>query len=250
MRRHLDAEPDCIRMRVSDEYFPMINPKAGGTIYQWTLGFYVSAHQVAREFGHDDVLRLLVERSPADLQLIEACWAGDAPKAQAIRAANPEIVERLSQADRRQIAHAARNNQTEVVRLMLESGFPVDATGQHQATPLHWAAFLGNAEMTKLILQFGPPLEATDADFQGNAARLGHPWLERRLVLQNRGFRLDRRGTPGGRCKAPANDRRKPSRPGGASIRKLAKAFQIGPAVRVGHEAVETSSQTISKNRG
>jgi ankyrin repeat protein len=167
VRRHLDAEPDCIRMQVSGEYFPMIKPNAGGTIYQWTLGFYVSAHQVARDFGHEDVLRLLFERSPTDLQLIEACWAGEAPKAQAIRVANPEIVERLSQADRRQIAHAARNNQTEVVRLMLEAGFPVDATGQHQATPLHWAAFLGNAEMTKLILQFAPPLEATDADYQG-----------------------------------------------------------------------------------
>jgi ankyrin repeat protein len=167
VRRHLDDDPDCIRMRVSSEYFPMIKPNAGGTIYQWTLGFYVSAHQVAREFGHGDVLRLLVERSPADLQLIEACWAGDAAKARAIRASNPEIVERLSQADRRQIAHAARNNRTDVVGLMLEVGFPVDVTGQHQATPLHWAAFLGNAEMTKLILPFGPPLEATDADFKG-----------------------------------------------------------------------------------
>ena len=80
VRRHLDADPDCIRMRVSDEYFPMIKPNAGGTIYQWTLGFYVSAHQVSRNFGHDDVLRLLVERSPTDVQLIEACWAGDAPR--------------------------------------------------------------------------------------------------------------------------------------------------------------------------
>jgi ankyrin repeat protein len=167
VRRHLDAQPDCIRMRVSDEYFPMIKPNAGGTIYQWTLGFYVSAHQVSRNFGHGEVLRLLVERSPTDLKLIEACWAGDAPQAKAILAANPKIVEQLSQADRRQIAHAARNNQTEVVRLMLESGFPVDATGQHRATPLHWAAFQGNAEMTKLILQFGPPLEATDADYEG-----------------------------------------------------------------------------------
>jgi hypothetical protein len=43
----------------------------------------------------------------------------------------------------------------------------VDATGQHEGTPLHWAAFLGNAEMAKLILQFGPPLEARDAEFQG-----------------------------------------------------------------------------------
>jgi len=42
-RRHLDSVPGCIRMRVNDEFFPMINPKAGGTIYQWTLGFHVRA---------------------------------------------------------------------------------------------------------------------------------------------------------------------------------------------------------------
>ena len=52
VRRHLDADPTCIRMRVSEEFFPMINPKAGGTIYQWTLGFYVSGLDVSRNFGH------------------------------------------------------------------------------------------------------------------------------------------------------------------------------------------------------
>ncbi len=39
--------------------------------------------------------------------------------------------------------------------------------GQHQATPLHWAAFHGNDAMAKTILRFSPPLEVTDADFQG-----------------------------------------------------------------------------------
>ena len=167
VRRHLDADPDCIRMRVSDEFFPMINKKAGGTIYQWTLGFYVSAHQVSRKFGHDDVLQLLLERSPWDLRLIDACWLGDEAKVRTIRTAHPDSIEGLSRADRRQIAHAARNNQPAAVRLMLECGFPVDARGQHQATPLHWAAFHGNAELTRIILRYSPPLEATDADFDG-----------------------------------------------------------------------------------
>jgi ankyrin repeat protein len=167
VRRHLDADPGCIRIRVNEEFFPMINPKAGGTIYQWTLGFYVSVLDVSRKFGHDDVLRLLVERSPKEVQLIDACWTGDEEAAREIRAANPEIAHGLSEADFRLVAHAARNNETAVVRLMLEYGFPVDAKGQHQATPLHWAAFHGNAEMTRIILPFQPSLEATDADFQG-----------------------------------------------------------------------------------
>jgi ankyrin repeat protein len=167
VRRHLDTDPSCIRMRVSEEFFPMINPKSGGTIYQWTLGFYVSALDVSRKFGHDDILRLLQERSPEGVKLIDACWTGDAPAARAILAANPEIVGGLTDADRRLVAHAARNNERAVLRLMLECGFPVDARSQHQATPLHWAAFHGNVEMTTDILQFDPPLEATDADFQG-----------------------------------------------------------------------------------
>jgi hypothetical protein len=158
-------------MRVSEEFFPMTNKKAGGTIYQWTLGFHVSAHQVARMFGHQPVLDLLVERSPMDVRLIDACWTADEPRVRAIRADHPAIIEGLSEADRRQVAHAARNNQTSVVRLMLESGWPVDVRGQHQATPLHWAAFNGNVEMTEIILRFAPPLEAIDADFGATPLR-------------------------------------------------------------------------------
>jgi Ankyrin repeats (3 copies)/Ankyrin repeat len=166
-RKHLDADPDCIRMRVSDEYFPMINPKAGGTIYQWTLGFYSSAHQVARKFGHEDVLQLLLDRSPADVKLIEACWLEDEALVQAIRTESPGVAGSLTDPDRRQVGHAARNNKTTVVRLLLESGLPSEATSQHQATPLHWAAFHGNLEMTNILLGHSPDLEVTDADYQG-----------------------------------------------------------------------------------
>ena len=67
---------------------------------------------------------------------------------------------------------------------MLDCGLPVDARGQHQATPLHWASFHGNAEMARAILRCAPPLEATDADFK--ATPLGwaihgseHGWYSR-----------------------------------------------------------------------
>ncbi len=165
VRRHLEADPECVRMQVSHDYFPMIDRRAGGTIYQWTLGFFATAHRVARKFDHDDVLRLLLECSPADVRLIDACWTCDGDAVRAILAERPEFVRDLSEAGRRQVAHAARNNEPAVVRLMLDCGWPVDARGQHGATPLHWAGFHGNAEMTGEILRFGPALEATDADF-------------------------------------------------------------------------------------
>jgi ankyrin repeat protein len=106
-----------------------------------------------------------------EAKLIDACWMADEPTVQAIRREHPGIVESLSEGDRRQVAHAARNNQSAVVRLMVECGWPVDARGQHQATPLDWAAFHGNAEMAATILRFNPPLEATDADFNGTPLR-------------------------------------------------------------------------------
>ena len=166
-RRHLDANADSIRMRVDSEWFPMQNPKAGGTIYQWTLGFHASAHQIAHERGHGDLVQLLMERSPASLRLVEACWIGDADAVQRERADATRGSDRFTSKEQILIAHAARNNRTDAVRLMLECGLPVDARGQHQATPLHWAAFHGNVDMARAILRFAPPLEATDADFSG-----------------------------------------------------------------------------------
>lgn len=166
VRKHLEANPDSIRLRVSDEYFPLIGGKTGGTIYQWTLGWYVSAHQVAKDFGHEHVFQFLMEHSPSAIKLITACWLGDEVTATSLLAAEPNLVARLRAPERRQLAHAARNNNLTAVRLMLTCGLPVEATSQHGATPLHWAAFQGNAEMVELILRKNPPLEVKDRDHQ------------------------------------------------------------------------------------
>ena len=165
-RRLLDANPDAVRIRVNGQWFPMRNAKAGGTIYQWTLDFHASAHQIAHDRGHRDLWDLLIERSPASLRLIEACWIGNAEAVQKYRSAAGGAIT-FSADEQVLAAHAARNNRTDAVRLMLECGLPVDAKGQHKATPLHWAAFHGNTEMARAILRFAPPLEATDADFGG-----------------------------------------------------------------------------------
>ncbi len=166
-RRHLDSDPDCVRLRVSDECFPMIGGRTGGTIYQWTLGWYVSAHQVARAFGHEALLALLMERSPVEVQYVAALWLGDSARAAALRRAAPDVATRLSESDRRQLAHAARNNDTEAVARMLDGGLPVDARSQHRATALHWAAWHGNARMTRAILRHDPPLEDAENEYGG-----------------------------------------------------------------------------------
>jgi ankyrin repeat protein len=166
VRKHLEADPGCIHMRVTEEYFPKNNPKSGGTIYQWTLGWYVSPHEVAKQLGHEDVYRLLMDRSPADVKLIAACWIVDEVMVNALTANHPGLVANLSAGYQRHVALAARNNHLAATRLMLSAGLPVDALGQHRATPLHWAAFHGNAEMAREILRYYPALELTDADFK------------------------------------------------------------------------------------
>ena len=165
--RLLDADPESIRMRVSDEYFAMVGGPNGGTIYQWELGWHVSAVQVAKAFGHLKMFDYLMEHSPAEQKLLNACWLHDGSAVRKLLAKDPDLAARLNPAGRRQIAHAARNNDTEAAALMLEAGLPVDTYSQHHATPLHWAAWHGNLEMVRLILQRNPPLDDTSNEYNG-----------------------------------------------------------------------------------
>jgi len=163
---HLKDEPECIRMRVTTEYFPMIGHRSGGTIYQWELGWHVSACQVAKAFGHAEVFDLLMERSPDDEKLVNACWLHDEAMVKALLAADPNLANALPPSGRRQLAHAARNNDSAAAKLMLAAGLPVESFGQHHATPLHWAAWHGNAELVRLILTYDPPIENSDNDYK------------------------------------------------------------------------------------
>jgi Ankyrin repeats (3 copies)/Ankyrin repeat len=165
VRRHLDTDPESIRMRVTSEYFPMIDHRAGGTIYQWTLGWYVSAHDVARQFGHESVLSLLMDRSPADVKLVAECWRANGSAVREILKQNPGLAARLPAPYLQDVARAARNNNLPALRVLLEAGLLVDSYSQN-ATPLHWAAFHGNAEMTRVILRYNPPLELADPGYQ------------------------------------------------------------------------------------
>jgi len=169
VRRHLDSDPACIRMSVSEEWFPKQNPRAGGTIYIWTLGAHRTAHSVARDFGHEDVYQLLLQRTPEELKLSLACELGDEAAFHAFLSKHPDAAKTLSEADKRKLPDAAQTNNTEAVRLMLEAGWPVDTPGEMGATALHWAGFHGNAEMARQILRFHPALELKSQEYAGTA---------------------------------------------------------------------------------
>jgi hypothetical protein len=167
--RHLDSDPGCIRMSVSEEWFPKQDPRAGGTIYIWTLGAHRTAHTVARDFGHEEVFQLLMQRTPSDLKLALACELGDEAAFHEFLSKNPEAAATLSETDKQKLPSAAQSNNTNAVRLMLEAGWPVDTPGEMGATALHWAAFNGNAEMAREILRFHPSLELKSKEYAGTA---------------------------------------------------------------------------------
>src|SRR6266496_2417243 len=73
------------------------------------------------------------------------------------------MAENLSDEQRRQVADAAQNNNTEAVRLMLAAGWRVDARGEYDMTPLQWVSWHGNAEMVREILRYHPQIELSCA---------------------------------------------------------------------------------------
>ena len=96
-------------------------------------------------------------------------------------AQHPELAAQLTPSGARQLAHAARNNDLEAARLMLEAGLPVDTHTQHHATPLHWASWHGNTELVRLILLRKPPLDRSQQRITKARPSIG-PFTDRRTV--------------------------------------------------------------------
>lgn len=159
VRRHLDTDPACLRTSVSEKYFPKQDSRSGGTIYIQIFGRGRTAHLVARDFGRQEVFQFLMQRSPEDLKLAQACELGDADTFRTLLAKRPNLKETLSDDDRRRLPDAAQNNNTEAVKLMLAAGWPVDTPGEYDMTSLQWAAWHGNAEMVREVLRYHPQLE-------------------------------------------------------------------------------------------
>lgn len=166
VRKHLEADPNSIRISVSEKWFPRQNPRAGGTIYIWTLGQNHTPHLIARKFGHEHVFQFLMEHTPLELKLAQALELGDEETFKMLLARRPELLANLTQEDARKLVDAAQNNNARAVKLMLGAGWPVDARGQHGGTALHWASWHGNEEMVREVLRYRPALEDAKNDFQ------------------------------------------------------------------------------------
>lgn len=127
-------------------------------------------YQLAVRCGHAETAQHLAAAG-ADTtltavdRLLAACLAGDEPAARVIVASEPGLVAALAPADRGALGHAAAIGRLEAVRLMLALGWPLTHEGEWGGTPLHWAAWHGQAEVVELLLAAGAPVNVRDARY-------------------------------------------------------------------------------------
>ena len=134
-----------------------------------------SAYAIARRLGHLETAATLRSRGASDLlpdgdRFAAACSAGDERAARELLSRDPGLVERLSEEDRALLVEAARDGHRDAVRLMLDLGFPLEASGGYDwsGTALNKAAHAGHPELVTLLLERGADPEARN-HFDGTA---------------------------------------------------------------------------------
>jgi len=138
-----------------------------GDIYRWVFGHNVSVIEAAHMLGFDDMVRLLLRHASPAQQVLAACAVADRAAAEAVVAAHPDVVASLARDRMRLIADKAHANDTAAVALVLDLGFDARVTGPDDFEALRWAAFHGNVEMTRRLLQHDPPINVPDRTYGG-----------------------------------------------------------------------------------
>lgn len=129
------------------------------------------AIELAARRGNDDVVRLLIDAgaAPPDLPpgagLLAACLRGDAATAEALVAADPELIELLD-ADA-PVLVAAELGRIDAVRLLVRLGCDVDR--RRRITALHEAASNGDAGLVRVLLDLGADPNVVDESFDAPA---------------------------------------------------------------------------------
>jgi len=164
VQKCLDANPQCAEARINRP--PYTAP--GLHIYGWTLGFDLTPADVARKFGHADVVEMILSSLSPKARFIDALWCGDGDRARRELAQHPEINGELEPEDHSLLPAAAWWYRPESVQLMLEMGLDPHATGAHRSTALDRACFHGYADIVQTLLALDPnPPLAQQNEFGG-----------------------------------------------------------------------------------
>ena len=173
----ISENPGCVAHRIGrlNDFPPIGYQGRGGTILQWTLAFNSYPHQIALLKGHPDLFDFLYKKSDQQTRLLVCCVLGRRQEAEDVVRLNPDIVANLPTSDLELLPRYCweTNTNYEAVRLMLDLGFPVAQTERsHGYSPLHNAAWSGNAALVDLLISRGHPVDLVDPDY--NSTPLGY----------------------------------------------------------------------------
>lgn len=94
-----------------------------------------------------------------------ACARNDLATARALVARRPDLFAHLSPADVQGVHQLAERGRVEALAAALDAGLPVDVANGAGQTPLHWAAWHGQADVVELLLRRGAALETVEREF-------------------------------------------------------------------------------------
>lgn len=144
----------------------------GAEIDARTAGGKTAFAHAARR-GFDEVLELLTARgadpslSPPD-QFAAAVLNGRLEEARRLLEAHPDVARTGNPEEDRVLADATGRPDPEPVRLLLSAGADLEAPGLDDGTPLHQAAWFGQPQNARLLLDAGAPLNVFDRVHQSS----------------------------------------------------------------------------------
>lgn len=130
-------------------------------------------YQFALLFGQTEAAALLRTGDSNHLsqedQFVAACARGDRSETARLLAKTPDMVQRLSEKQLRQLPNMAAQENFAAVKTMVEAGWPIDVPGgDWEASALNLAVYRGDAEMVKFLLAHGADWKQKHG-FGGNA---------------------------------------------------------------------------------
>ncbi len=130
-----------------------------------------TAYRIAVRHGNADIAALLVEHGADTRGLLPiedflgACLAADGHRARALLSAHPDLIASMTEEDKSAIADAVRQDHADAIRLMVDLGFDLAWQEPGGGTALHTAAWLGRADLVRLLIGLGAPINVRDGQF-------------------------------------------------------------------------------------
>lgn len=153
----LAQEPHCLETRVGEcPHTQPIDPRSHHHIYFWKLLGAQTALEVCQAFNHAGLYRELFDRASTKQKFLNACWEAESEQARQLLDQHPMLLSQLDDREAALMARAAWDGRLESVHLMLDVGFDPHLVGDEHSTPLDRAAFHGDVEIVKLLLEKDP----------------------------------------------------------------------------------------------